>query len=48
VPAEGVSDAPKTLADMEANHDEQPPRRFDREAIRKQFHLPPDDVSAAN
>ena len=48
VPVEGVSDAPKTLADMEANHDERPPRRFDREEIRKQFHLPPDDVSAAN
>jgi type 1 glutamine amidotransferase len=48
VPAQGVSDAPKTLVDMEANHDEQPPRRFDREAIRKKFHLPPDDVSAAN
>jgi type 1 glutamine amidotransferase len=40
VPAEGVQDRPKTMADMEANHDEEPPRNFDREAIRKKFHLP--------
>jgi type 1 glutamine amidotransferase len=45
VPAEGVSDAPKTLADMEAGHDERPTRRFDREAIRKQFNLPADEAA---
>ena len=39
---------PKTLADMESNHDERPPARFDREEIRKKYKLPPDDVSAAN
>ncbi len=42
VPPEGVADQPKTLAEMEANHDEQQPANFDREAIRKKFHLPPD------
>ncbi|HEX3602207.1 MAG TPA: ThuA domain-containing protein [Lacipirellulaceae bacterium] len=42
VPADGVKDQPKTLADLEANNDEQPPANFDREAIRKEFHLPPD------
>ena len=40
VPAEGVVDQPKTMADMEANPDEKPPKNFDREAIRKQFKLP--------
>ena len=44
VPPEGVSDAAKTLADMESNHDEKPPARFDREAIRTKYNLPPDDV----
>jgi type 1 glutamine amidotransferase len=39
VPAEGVRDEPKTMADMEANHDEEPPANFDRDAIRKRFHL---------
>ncbi len=48
VPSEGVSDAPKTLADMESNHDERPAARFDREAVRKKYNLPPDDASAAN
>lgn len=42
VPADGVHDRPKTMADLEANHDEQQPANFDREAIRKHFHLPPD------
>jgi hypothetical protein len=28
------------MADMEANHDEEPPKDFDREAVRKKFHLP--------
>lgn len=42
VPAEGVSDAPKTLAEMEANQDEKPPQEFNREAIRKEFNLPAD------
>jgi type 1 glutamine amidotransferase len=42
VPAEGVSDRPKVMADMEANHDEQPPAKFDREKIRKRFRLPGD------
>lgn len=44
VPREGVSDPPKTLSVMESNHDEYPPKGFDREAIRKQFHLPPDNA----
>ena len=39
VPPEGVADQLKTMADMEANHDEEPPKKFDREAIRKKFHL---------
>jgi hypothetical protein len=42
VPADGVGDAPKTLSDMESNHDERPPRDFDREAIREKYNLPPD------
>ena len=42
VPPDGVQDKPKTMADMEANHDEPRPANFDREAIRKKFHLPPD------
>jgi type 1 glutamine amidotransferase len=39
VPVEGVRDKPKTMADMEANHDEEPPANFDREGIRLRFHL---------
>jgi type 1 glutamine amidotransferase len=46
VPPEGVSDAPKTLADMESNHDEEPAADFDREAIRKKYELPPDGANA--
>jgi type 1 glutamine amidotransferase len=42
VPAEGVGDRRKVMADMEANHDEQPPAKFDREKIRKRFRLPGD------
>jgi type 1 glutamine amidotransferase len=42
VPADGVSDPPKSLREMESNHDEEPPADFDREAVRKQFNLPPD------
>jgi hypothetical protein len=40
VPTGGVSDRPKAMAEMEANHDEVPPARFDREGIRKKFGLP--------
>lgn len=43
VPPGGVGDKPKTLAEMESNHDEDPPADFDREAIRKSYHLAPDD-----
>ncbi len=39
VPSGGVGDRPKTMADMEANHDEQPPKNFDRDAVLKKFHL---------
>ena len=39
VPPGGVSDKPKTMADMEANHDEKPAKDFDRDATRKQFKL---------
>jgi type 1 glutamine amidotransferase len=46
VPADGVSDSPKTLADMESNHDERPPRNFDREAIRQKYKLPADGATA--
>jgi type 1 glutamine amidotransferase len=46
VPADGVSDQPKTMAEMESNHDEKPPANFDREAVRKKFHLPADDAKA--
>ena len=42
VPAEGVQDPPKTMAEMEMNHDEKQPPKFDREAMRKQFRLPKD------
>jgi tetratricopeptide (TPR) repeat protein len=44
VPREGVTDQPKTLKDMESNPDDDVPADFDREAIRKQYDLPPDDV----
>ena len=44
VPLEGISDQPKTLADMESNHDEDVPADFDREAIRRKYSLPPDDA----
>lgn len=44
VPPEGISDQAKTLADMESNHDEEVPADFDREAIRKNYNLPPDDA----
>jgi len=43
VPREGISDQPKTLADMESNADEKVPADFDREAIRKKYRLLPDD-----
>jgi hypothetical protein len=42
VPADGVGDRPKAMAEMEANHDEKPPAKFDREAIRKKHNLPDD------
>ena len=40
VPRDGVKDQPKTLADMESNHDEDPPADYDREEIRKKYDLP--------
>jgi type 1 glutamine amidotransferase len=43
VPEGGVNDRPKTMADMESNHDEVPPKEFDREEIRKEFKLPADE-----
>jgi len=43
VPPDGVADEPKTLNDMESNPDEDVPPDFDRESIRKQYDLPPDD-----
>lgn len=42
VPPNGVTDRPITLADLETDHDEKPPADFDREQVRKQFHLPAD------
>jgi hypothetical protein len=42
VPPGGVYDAPKTMADMEANHDEPQPATFDREAVREHYRLPGD------
>jgi type 1 glutamine amidotransferase len=45
VPPAGVSDQPKTLAELESNQDEKPPANFDREAVRKQFRLPADDFA---
>lgn len=39
VPADGVSDKPKTMTEMEANHDEKKPAKFDREKVREQFKL---------
>jgi tetratricopeptide (TPR) repeat protein len=44
IPREGVADEAKTLQDMESNPDEDVPADFDREAVRKEFHLPPDDA----
>ncbi len=44
VPPDGIDDQPKSLAEMESNHDEAPPADFDREAIRKQYDLPPDEA----
>lgn len=39
VPPGGVSDKAKTMTEMEANHDEKPPKDFDREATRKKLKL---------
>lgn len=39
VPVGGVEVRPQTMADMEANHDETPPNSWNREAVRKKFHL---------
>ena len=39
VPADGVVDKQPTLKDLEANQDYEQPKNFDREAIKKQFHL---------
>jgi hypothetical protein len=44
VPLDGVDDDPKTLKDMESNPDEDVPPDFDREDIRKQYDLPPDEA----
>jgi tetratricopeptide (TPR) repeat protein len=44
VPRGGVSDRPKSLADMESNPDEEVPSDFDREAVRNRFRLPPDEA----
>jgi type 1 glutamine amidotransferase len=44
VPAKGVGDQPKTLAEMESNQDEDAPVDFDREAIREKYQLPPDNA----
>jgi hypothetical protein len=46
VPPDGVPDRPKTLAELEENNDEPPPGDFDREAIRREFKLPPDRPTA--
>ena len=48
VPASGIQDQPKTLQDLEANADEEPPKNFDREKIRQQFKLPPDKKTQAS
>jgi type 1 glutamine amidotransferase len=40
VPPDGVPDQPETMQEMLANHDEQPPANFDKEAIRTKFNLP--------
>jgi type 1 glutamine amidotransferase len=42
VPPDGVRNEAKTLAEMEANIDEDPPADFNREAIRKKYKLPQD------
>jgi type 1 glutamine amidotransferase len=42
VPRDGVQDTPKSMAEMEANHDEDQPANFDREAVRKKYHLSAD------
>lgn len=47
VPSDGVSDQPKTLVDLEANHDETPPPNFNREEIRTKLNLPADAKQAA-
>jgi hypothetical protein len=44
VPDDGVVDQAKTLTDMEENPDEDVPADFDREVIRKEYGLPPDDA----
>jgi hypothetical protein len=40
VPKDGISDEPKTMADMEANHDEPQPPNFDRAKVRERYRLP--------
>jgi putative membrane-bound dehydrogenase-like protein len=47
VPTAGVESPPVTLADLEANQDQQPPPNFDREAVRKRLKLPPDNGGQA-
>jgi hypothetical protein len=44
VPPQGVGDQSKTLAEMQANNDEEPPADFDREAIRARYQLPADNA----
>jgi hypothetical protein len=46
VPREGIVDQPKTLKDMESNADDDLPADFNRETIRKQYNLPPDDAKS--
>lgn len=47
VPPQGVQAQPFTLRQLEANLDPKPkPANFDREAIRRRLHLPPDDSTS--
>ena len=42
VPTSGVESPAVTLADLEANQDQERPSNFDREAVRKRLNLPAD------
>ena len=39
VPQKGVCDKIPTMADLEKDRDYEPPKNFDREAVRKKFNL---------